>query len=93
MTFLELFRVSEKTKLKAVNERLDNLESQIRLLRMEWAEVYDKTTHAIERWTKREKFQKPTEPEKITPSEIPSPTRIYSDLELMELARKQGMVG
>ena len=92
MTFLKLFSNSEQSKIKAINERLDALDSQIRLLRLEWTEVYDKVTHAVERWSKRQKAEKQPELEKTTIETASPENRQYTDAELMALARKQGMV-
>ena len=93
MTFLGPFFKSSQSKIKAINERLDTLESEIRRLRLEWLETYDKTTHAIERWSKREKTSKPTEEKSEVKTDAFVPGRLYTDEELMEIARKRGVVG
>lgn len=92
MSFLGLFPNRDQSKIKAIESRLDELESKFRLLHVEWTEVYDKMSHAIERWSKRMKFEKG--PEVANEGKIPpSPEKtIFPDSELWEMARKKGMV-
>lgn len=49
--------------------RIDALETAVKLLRVEWEEVYDKTTNALARLRKRDKdANKADVPESATPA-------------------------
>lgn len=53
MSILDLFRSKPELSLKEVSSRLNEIESQTKLLRLEWNEVYDKLAHALDRLSKR----------------------------------------
>jgi len=53
MGFLDLFKSKENRKIKQFDARLDEIETQMRLMRLEWQESYDKIHHALDRVGKR----------------------------------------
>jgi hypothetical protein len=53
MGLLDLFKSTENKKIKLFETRLDEMETQMRLIRMEWQEAYDKVHHALDRVAKR----------------------------------------
>lgn len=53
MSILDLFRSTENKKVRQFETRLDEIETQMRLIRMEWNEAYDKVAHALDRVAKR----------------------------------------
>jgi len=92
MGFLDLFRRSPVPTTKEFSSRLDEIESQMRLLRMEWQETYDKVHHALDRVVKRWNRSQEA-PGNVNQQTDGDQKPVQMDLgELWKIARSRGMV-
>jgi hypothetical protein len=91
MGFLALFKSPENKKLTQALARLDEVEHQIRLVRLEWQESYDKIHHALDRVGKRwsRALAENSVPNNGAKNAPVSPT---STEDLWKIARERGMV-
>lgn len=89
MGLLDLFKSRENKRISEFATRLDEIESQIRLLRMEWNESYDKIHHALDRVSKRWTRIHSTAQEDNGGDQKPANQTVE---DLWKLARSRGMV-
>jgi len=88
MGFLDLFRSPPNKKINEFNTRLDALEHEMRLMRLEWQESYDKIHHALDRVGKR--WQRLTAPNNGSDETVPKQAVTTEDL--WKIARQRGLL-
>ena len=77
---------------RALEARLDQVESQIRILRTEWEEMYDKIVRRMERERKRRNVEINTDPEEKSVSLPFQGDGNLSHAEITLLARQKGFL-
>lgn len=96
MGFLSLFREHSATppvqEIAALSARISQIETDVKLMKLEWQETYDKVTRTFERWRKR--ASKLEEEKEATDAE----TGLNGDIsamnceQLTRLARRRGVL-
>jgi len=84
-----------RTEMELLLARFDRLESELKGIRLEWNDVYDKVAHLYDRTRKRIKALQKAEdrPEATNGDESsPQPTGFQSHAEIMAFARQRGVV-
>lgn len=76
--------------LASLHARLVSLESDVKLIRLEWQEAFDKITRAFERWRKRVKQLQDSEEQNATNGDQ-DPARMNVE-ELTRYARNKGVL-
>lgn len=91
MGLLDLFKTKDSVKIRQFGQRLDEIESQMKLLRLEWGEAYDKVHHALDRVAKRW-TRLHSENNGSAGSDPKEATEPVSVEKLWQIARQRGMV-
>lgn len=91
MGILDLFKSAENKKLTLALSRLDQVEHDLRLIRLEWQESYDKIHHALDRVGKRWQRLSAENSEPNNNHDSPQKNVITTE-NLWKIARERGMV-
>jgi len=83
-----------RTEWELILARFDRLESELKGIRLEWNDVYDKVAHLYDRTRKRIKALQKAEDRSESPNgddNTPEPTSFKSHAEIMQYARTRGV--
>jgi len=82
-----------RTEMELLLARFDRLESELKGIRLEWNDVYDKVAHLYDRTRKRISALKKAEDRSEGTNgdaEAPQPTELSTHADIMNLARQKG---
>lgn len=91
MGILDLFKSAENKKLTQTLTRLDQVEHDLRLIRLEWQEAYDKIHHALDRVGKRWQRLSAENSQPNNGQDLAQKKAVTTE-DLWRIARERGMV-